>query len=101
MEEYLRKVRVAIWAILTFALAWGLFAVTMSIYNRKKLLGPEGNASVFLLTPLVVQILCFAAVSIFSVRRKRREPIVGILLGFGFEFLALVVLIVISSSAHY
>jgi hypothetical protein len=101
MEEYLRKGQVATWAILTFALAWGLFALAMPIYNRKKLLDPLGHASAFLLMPFVVQILWLAGAGIFSARRKSREPIVGILLGFGLEFLALVVLIVISASAHY
>jgi hypothetical protein len=97
----LRKGQVAIWAILTCALAWGLFALAMPIYNRKKLMGLEGHASVFLLMPFILQMLWLAGAGIFSVRRKRREPIVGILLGFGLEFLALVVLIVISASAHY
>ena len=79
----------------------GLFALAMPIYNRKKLLGPADHASMVLLMPFVLQILWFAAAGIFSARRKSREPIVGILLGFGLEFLALVVLIVISASAHY
>ena len=97
----MRKKQVAIWATLTFVMAWGIFAAALPIYNRKKLLSPVGHASVFLLLPFLVQILWFAAVGIYSARRKRREPIAGVLLGFGLEFLALVVLIVISASAHY
>ncbi|HET9409275.1 MAG TPA: hypothetical protein VFO39_18685 [Candidatus Sulfotelmatobacter sp.] len=97
----MRKKQLAIWAALTFGLAWGLFAIVMPIYNRKKVLDPMGYASVFLVTPFVVQILWFAAVGVYSARRKTREPVVGILLGFGLELLALVILIVISASAHY
>lgn len=101
MGEEVRKGQVVIWATLTFGLAWGLFALAMPIYNRKKVLGPAGQASVFLLMPVVLQILWFAAAAILSARRKRWEPIVGIALGFALEFLALGVLILISSSAHY
>lgn len=96
-----RKGQVAIWATLTFGLAWGLFAIALPIYNRRKTLNPVGSAPVFLLLPFLVQMLWVAGAGICSARRKRREPIMGVLLGFGLEFIALIVPIVISAFAHY
>ncbi|HEX5235012.1 MAG TPA: hypothetical protein VFW25_06735 [Silvibacterium sp.] len=50
----LRKQQVAMWATVTFGLAWGFFAFAMPIYNRRKVLDPQGYASVFLLLPFRV-----------------------------------------------
>lgn len=97
----LRKKPLVIWAILTFALAWGVFAVLMLIHNRAKQSGDAGRASSLLLLPLFIQALWFTGGAIYSSRSKRREPVLGILLGFAVELLALVVLIIFAASAHY
>jgi|SRR5215472_13258542 len=97
----MRKGQVAVWAIITFALAWGLFAIVMPLFNREKSVGTLGRAYTFLLIPIVVQALWFVCGIAYSTWQKRREAITGILLGFALEFVAFVVLIIISASAHY
>ncbi len=97
----MRKAEIAVWAIITFALGWGLFAVVMPFYNRENNIGAMGRAYRFLLIPIVVQVIWFAGGAMYSTWRKRREAIVGILLGFALEIAAIVILILISASAHY
>jgi hypothetical protein len=87
------KGQMVIWAILTFCLSLCLFAVAMPLYNREKT-GGSTFAPAFLLAP-------FAGGAIYSARLKKREPVSGILLGFAVEALALMILILISASAHY
>lgn len=97
----MRKGQLAVWGILTFALAWGLFAFALAVSNRAKSSGDLTRATGFLLVPFLGQLLWFAAGTIYSSRSKRREPVLGILLGFGLEFVALIVLVVFSASSHY
>ena len=96
----MRKTHLALWAALTFALAWGLFAIALPIFNRAKQSGDPRTFGLLML-PFFVQMLWFGGGLFYSSRSKRREPIVGILLGFGAEFLVLLVLVVFSASAHY
>ena len=98
--ERVHKGQLAIWAILTFSLSFCLFAVAMPIYNREKIVGST-IAPAFLLAPFAIQVLWFAGGAIYSARRKKREPVIGMLLGFAVEGLALMILILISASAHY
>jgi hypothetical protein len=53
----------------------------------------------FLTGKFVIQVLWFVVGAIYSARLKKREPVLGILLGFAVEGVAL--LILISASAHY
>jgi len=94
------KGQVAIWAILTFSLSFCLFAIAMPIFNREKIVGSM-IAPAVLLAPFAIQVLWFAGGAIYSARLKKREPVIGILLGFAVEALALMILILISASAHY
>lgn len=96
----MHKGQVAIWAILTFSLLLCVFAVAMPIYNREKMV-QSTIAPAFLLAPFVIQVLWFAGGAIYSARLKKREPVIGILLGLAVEGLALMILILISASAHY
>lgn len=101
MEEGLRKGRLGLWAALTFALAWGLFATATPISNRAKSSGDIARGFSLLLLPFFVQMLWFAGAAFYSSLSKRREPILGTLLGFGFEFLALIILVIFSAASHY
>lgn len=96
----MHKGQVAIWAILTFSLSFVLFQVAVPIYNREKMVGST-IALVFLLAPFGIQLLWFAGGALYSARQKKREPVIGILLAFAVEGLALMILILISASAHY
>ena len=101
LKKPIRKGQVTIWAIMTFALAWGLFAAVMPLFNREKTPGALGRAYSLLLIPDFVQVVWFAAGAAYSAWRKRLEAIVGILVGFGIECAVLAVLILISASVHY
>ena len=101
LKKPIRKGQVTIWAIMTFALAWGLFATLMPSFNREKAPGALGRACSLLLIPVFVQVIWFAAGAAYSASRKRLEAIVGILVGFGIECAVLAVLILISASVHY
>ena len=101
LKKPIRKGQVTIRAIMTFALAWGLFAAVMPLFNREKASGALGCAYSLLLIPVFVQVIWFAAGAAYSAWRKRREAIVGILVGFGIECAVLAVLILISASVHY
>ena len=96
----MRKGQVAVFAIVTFVLAVLLFSIVMPIFNRVKM-DDMSKAYFFLFIPFGMQLLWFGAGAVYSVRRKHREVVLGILWGFALEFAALVVLIVISASAHY
>jgi len=100
-KEAYSKRQVTIRAIMTFALAWGLFAGVMPLSNREKAPGALGRACSLLLIPVFVQVIWFAAGAAYSASRKRLEAIVGILVGFGIECAVLAVLILISASVHY
>ena len=100
LKEDVRNTRVVVWAVLTFGLAWGLFAAMMPLYNREKNAGAMGRASAFLFMPIAAQVLWFLAGAAFSGNR-RREAIRGILLGFAAEGVTLIVLVLISALAHY
>ena len=95
------KAKIAVWAVLTFGFAWLLFALVMPVYNRANNTGDMGRAYSYLLIPFAAQGLLLAAGALYSLRRKRREVVTGILCGFGLELAALTVLIIISASAHY
>lgn len=97
----MRKGLLAVWAIVTFVLAWGAFALTMPVYNRAKVSEDAARAFRFLVLPFVVQIIWFAGGAVYSLRTRRREPVIGILLGFGLELLVLLGLILFSASSHY
>ena len=101
LKKPIRKGQVTIRAIMTFALAWGLFAGVMPLSNREKASGALGRMYSFLLIPVFVQVIWFAAGAAYSAWRKRREAIVGISVGFGVECVVLAVLILISASVHY
>ena len=101
LKKPIRKGQVTIRAIMTFALAWGLFAGLMPLSNREKAPGALGRACSLLLIPVFVQVIWFAAGAAYSASRKRLEAIVGILVGFGIECAVLAVLILISASVHY
>ncbi|HKD05642.1 MAG TPA: hypothetical protein VKB79_07055 [Bryobacteraceae bacterium] len=101
LKKPIRKGQVTIRAIMTFALAWGLFAGVMPLSNREKAPGALGRACSLLLIPVFVQVIWFAAGAAYSASRKRLEAIVGILVGFGIECAVLAVLILISASVHY
>ena len=92
---------IAVWAVATFGFAWLLFALVMPLYNAANNTGDMGRAYSYLLIPIVAQAILLAAGALYSSRRKHREVVTGILCGFGLEFGALVVLIIISASAHY
>lgn len=97
----MRKAQIAIWAVATFALAWLLFAVAIPHYNRANNTGDTGRAYSLLLIPMAVQAVLLACGAIYSTRRKNHEVVFGILFGFGLEFAALFVFIIISATAHY
>lgn len=95
------KLRIIIPALITFGLGWGLTAAVLPAFNRAKNTGELTDAYKLLMIPLVAQILWFGAGLLYGSLRKRREIVLGILLGFGLEFLALIVMVLIASSAHY
>ena len=97
----MRTGRIALWAMSTLVLTWVLFAITMPLYNRENNSGAIGRAYASFLIPLIGQVVWFAVAAIYTASSKRREPFVGIKLGFGLEFVALMVLVVISASARY
>ncbi len=97
----MRKGQIAVWAVATFAFAWLLFALVMPVFNRVKDTGDLAHAYSFLLIPFAAQAVLLAAGAIYSLRSKRREVVTGILCGFGLEFAALFILIIIVASAHY
>lgn len=97
----MRKTEVSVWALATFGFAWLLFALVMPVFNRVKDSGEIGRAYSFLLIPLLAQALLLTGGGLYSLRRKRREVVTGILCGFGLELAAITVLIIISASAHY
>jgi hypothetical protein len=99
-SDTMRKGLVAIWTILTFALGFGMFAFAMPLFNRMKSDG-LAKAYTFLLFPVLFQVVWCTAGAIHSRKSRRREVIVGMLVGVGLEFAALVILILISASAHY
>lgn len=101
MKEGLRKGQLVVWAILTFGLAWGLFAYVMPIFNRAKMSSDAQRAFPLLMVPFLVQVAWFVAGAAYASFRKKREVVLGILLGFGLEFLALAGLIIYSASSHY
>jgi hypothetical protein len=96
----LRKGQLAIWAIITLGLGWGLFVFAMPLFELLTR-SDDASAPIFLMLPFVVQILWFVGGAVYSSRSKRREPLMGILLGFGLEFVALFGLIIFSASSHY
>ena len=96
----MRKGQIAIFAIVTFVLAVLLFSIVMPIFNRVKN-DDMSKAYSFLSIPFGMQLLWFAAGAIYSARSKHREVVFGILWGFALEFCALVMLIIVSASAHY
>jgi hypothetical protein len=96
----MRKGQVAIFAIITFVLSVLLFSIFMPIFNRVKN-EDMSKAYSFLLIPVGLQIVWFGAGTVYSARRKHREIVSGILWGFALEGAALIMLIVISASAHY
>ena len=96
----MRKGRVAIFAIVTFVLAVLVFSIVMPVFNRIKN-DDMSKAYSFLFIPFAIQLIWFAAGALYSARSKHREVIFGILWGFALEFAALIMLIVISASAHY
>jgi hypothetical protein len=96
----MRKGQVALSAIATFVLAVLAFSIVMPIFNRVKT-DDMSKAYSLLFIPLGIQLVWFAVGAIYSARREHREVVFGILWGFALEFAALVVLIVISASAHY
>jgi len=73
----------------------------MPVVNRAKSSSDPSRGFAMLLLPFLAQMVWFAGGAIYSSRSKRREPVLGILLGFGLEFLALVFLIIFSASSHY
>lgn len=97
----MRKTELAIWTVLTAVLAWGAFAFTMPAFNAAKGSGETRRAYELLLFPLSIQLLWFAGAAFFSFRSKRREPILGTLLGVGLELAALMILLIFSASSHY
>ena len=96
----MRKRQLAIWAIITLGLGWGLFAFTMPVFNRAKGSG-DPSAPMLLMMPFFVQMLWLIGGAAYASRSKRREPLMGILLGFGLQFVALLGLILFSASFHY
>jgi hypothetical protein len=100
LEKHMRKGQVAIFAIVTFVLSVLLFSIVMPVFNRVKS-DNMSKAYSFLLIPFGIQLVWFAAGAVYSVRSKHREVVFGILWGFALEFASLVVLIVISASAHF
>lgn len=97
----MRKGQLVLWAALTFAVGWVSYALAMPAFNRAKVSSDPVRAFEFVLLPLFVQILWLGAAAAYSSRSKRREPILGTLLGFGLEFLALVILVVFSASSRH
>jgi hypothetical protein len=87
---------------MTFALAWGLFAIVMPIFNRAKSSSTPGYGYGYLLIPIAAQIIWLFGAMIVSGPRNRREATIGILAGFGLELAALALLIVIMAAlSHY
>jgi hypothetical protein len=96
----MRKGQVAIFAILTFVLGLLVFSIVMPVFNRIKS-DDTSKAYSLLFIPFGIQLIWFAVGAIYSARSKHREVVSGILWGSALEFAALIVLIVISASAHY
>lgn len=96
----MRKGAVAVWAVVTFLLAWSLWDVAVGRFNRAKIDSTD-RAIIFLYFPFLAQIAWFAAVAMYSRVRKRREPTIGTLVGFGMELAVLIFLFLLSASAHY
>jgi len=96
----MRKTHISIVAIATFALALLSFSIVMPIFNRVKL---ESFAAAYryLLVPVGLQLVLLLAGAMYSARTRHREVVIGILCGFALELAALVVLIAVSSSAHF
>jgi hypothetical protein len=97
----MRKTEVAVWATLTFALAWALFAFMLPRYNDAKVNGSENLQALIYSIPLVGQIVWFGVVIVYSKLRKRREAVRGALIGLGSEIAVLTSLILYSAAGHY
>ncbi|MFI5228883.1 MAG: hypothetical protein ACHQWU_07425 [Gemmatimonadales bacterium] len=96
----MRKTQISMFAIATFALAVLSFSIALPVFNRVKIEN-FSTAYAYLLIPVGLQLVLLAAGAVYSARSKRREVVVGILWGFALEIAALVIMIVVSSSAHY
>jgi hypothetical protein len=95
------KLRILIPALITFGLGWGLTAAVMPAFNRAKITGELTDAYKLLMIPLMAQILWFGAGLLYGSMRKQREIVLGIFIGFGVEFVVLIVMALVASSAHY
>jgi hypothetical protein len=83
-------------------LGWGAFAFGLRLFNATKARDETTEAlPLLLLLPFLIQIVWFSGAAFFSHWSKRREPILGILLGFGIEIVLVLLLVVFASSAHY
>lgn len=97
----MRKGEIAIWACLTVLFAWLLFALVMPASNNAKNSGDMERASALLLLPALAQLALLVAGAVYSLRKGHREPVLGILCGFGLEFAGLAVIVLMAASAHY
>jgi hypothetical protein len=97
----MRKTEVAVWATLTFVVAWALFALMLPRFNDAKENGTPNLQALIYSIPLVGQIVWFAVVIVYSKIRRRREAVRGALIGLGSEVAVLTCLVLYSASGHY
>ena len=90
-----------VWAILTIGLAWTIFEIAPLVYSRTNAPESLSRGPGMLFVPTLVQTIWCIGGAIYSTLQKRREVILGILTGFAVEAAALIVLVLISASAHY
>lgn len=76
------------------------FSIVLPVFNHVKL-NDLSSAYSLLLVPVGVQVALLAAGAVYSARSKHREVVAGTLWGFALEVAAPVVVIVVSTSAHY
>jgi len=97
----MRKTHIAGWAAITVATGVGLFAGALAIINQEKSVGHYSSASAYLAAPFGVQLVLWLVGAAFGRRRGYPELSVGILTGFVVEAVALGLLVVFASLAHY
>jgi hypothetical protein len=73
LKKLIQKGQVTLWAIMTFAFAWGLFAAEMPLFKPENAPGALGRAYSLLLISVLAQVIWFAAGAAYSARRKRQK----------------------------
>lgn len=74
--------------------------VALQSFNAAKIESPE-RAMNLLFIPFIAQIVWFGGVVAYSKRHNRKEPIAGTLAGLALEVAVLIVIVLISATAHF